>query len=124
MQPVARTLLPVLPRQDTMAKSLTLEATDAPGPHGDNHAYRISGFTSKNNPSYVTDLSDESLVIYFQNGNPKELGVNGVTLEALMTVCKDRLEGCQQGSFASTENSQAIFHLRLAIKALQARPKP
>jgi hypothetical protein len=59
--------------------------------------------------------------IHFQNGSPLDGGVNGVTLEALMTVCIDRLGKFQEGPFASTYNAEALVHLTAARSALHKR---
>ena len=61
--------------------------------------------------------------IRFQRGPVKEVGVNGVTNEALIAICIDRLEGAQEGPFASEDNSTAIEALKSASEALAKRTR-
>lgn len=57
----------------------------------------------------------------FHRGDPEEVGVTGITHEALLTVLIDRVECLQRGPFASTENDDALYHLREALKAFKTR---
>ena len=90
----------VNPANDT----LTITVTDEPGSGGANHAYQVSGFDLSKNPSagngVVHDCSTSSMV-YFQNGPIPEVGVNGVTNEALLAIVADRLRSFQKGAPAA-----------------------
>lgn len=57
----------------------------------------------------------------FQQGGIAEVGVNGVTDEALITVVMDRLAHFQAGAYPCDENAVALNHLTQALWALQAR---
>lgn len=60
-------------------------------------------------------------VVVFQHGNRKEQGNNGVTMESLLSICKDRLESFEDSDFACVENARAIECIQQAIDALNAR---
>lgn len=59
----------------------------------------------------------------FQRGPIKEVGVNGVTNEALLALLIDRMEGFQSGQFACETNAYALSGLRLAMDAFKLRTK-
>lgn len=61
--------------------------------------------------------------IQFQNGNPSEVDVNGVTLEAVLACCFDRLDCFQRGPFANPYNAEARYHIEQAIEALKDRTR-
>ena len=61
-------------------------------------------------------------IIVFQNGNPAD-GVNGVTLEAVLATCFDRLEHFQKGPYANAYNAEALHHIERAIEALKDRTR-
>lgn len=63
----------------------------------------------------------DTLLLRFQNGPIQEVGVNGITNEALLAVLIDRLEGFQAGPFACAENAEALAMLREAQHWLKAR---
>lgn len=106
----------VNPANDT----LTITVADEPGSGGANHRYEIDGFSTEKNPGYDEDSGAE-LVLLFQNGPINEVGVNGVTHEALLAILCDRLRGFQSGPYASEDNAEALAHLGAAQAALQRR---
>lgn len=59
--------------------------------------------------------------INFQDGNPAAAGVNGVTLEAVLACCLDRLECFQHGPFANSYNAAALQHIEQAMESLHDR---
>lgn len=89
----------------------TIEITvlDEPGAGGANHEYLVE--VPK---GLVTRIS-------FQNGPIAEKGVNGVTQEALLAICVDRLRSFQAGPFACRENALALTKLEEAQHWLHAR---
>lgn len=91
--------------------NLTISVLDEPGPGGAHHKYLIRHLTS---PS-------PNCAIEFQNGPIKEVGVNGVTHEALIAVCIDRLRSFQSGPYACRDNAEALTHLENAQLWLQKR---
>jgi hypothetical protein len=106
------------------AVQLKIEVTDKPV-GGANHRYEISGFDTKTNPSRVDTLGYTSSygreLILFQNGPIKEVGVNGVTQEALLAITIDRLRSFQAGPFSCRENAIALTHCEEALMWLQRR---
>lgn len=72
---------------------------------------------------YAVYGEDGSLIIAlgFQNGNPSQVGQNGVTIEALLGICVHRLENIQQSKFACDENQHALDFMSSAIAALKGR---
>lgn len=104
---------------------LTIEVLDEPGPGGACHLYKISGFSTGTNPSdpfkalYGTPALHSTVL--FQNGAIKEVGVNGVTHEALLAILIDRLEAFQAGLYACIENDSALHNLKLAQDWLASR---
>lgn len=78
------------------------------------------------NPEMKLELArvmgqQEPLVILFQHGNPGTEGVNGITMEALLAVVIDRLEGFQAGPYACEENRQAMNKIQRGLTLLQRR---
>lgn len=104
---------------------LVIEVVDEPGSGGANHLYHITGFNSGSNPSDPWTKrhgqAAEHSTILFQNGPINEVGVNGLTHEALLAILIDRLEGFQAGPYASADNQEALEAMRTAQTALQRR---
>lgn len=101
---------------------LQIVVLDEPGQGGANHYYGIYGFYTEKNASADDTTNDETcLKILFQNGPIGEVGVNGVTQEALLEIVVDRLKGFQKGPFSSKENAVALTHVETALLWLQKR---
>lgn len=64
-----------------------------------------------------------SCVLHFQDGPIKEVGVNGITQEALLAILIDRLECFQSSKWACDENAMALSDLRSARDVLLERTK-
>ena len=109
----------VNPANDTLA----VRVLDEPGSGGANHAYLISGFDNTTNPSDPDDQDADTTLILFQNGPINEVGVNGVTHEALLAILCDRLRGFQAGPYHSADNAEALACMEKAQTALQRRTK-
>lgn len=60
---------------------------------------------------------------HFQEGPLQEVGVNGVSNEALLAIVLDRLEGFQSGPYACDENELARLSILAALAALQRRTR-
>jgi hypothetical protein len=98
---------------------LTITVTDEPGAGGANHAYMVSGFTSR--PS---DPGEHNITyINFQNGPINENGMNGVTQEVLLAIVADRLRSFQAGKYACRENAIALTKIEEAQHWLQSRTR-
>lgn len=104
---------------------LKIEVLDDPGSGGANHLYHITGFNSRSNASDPWTARHgqpaEHSTVLFQNGPIAEVGVNGVTHEALLAILIDRMEGFQAGPYASPDNQEALEAMRTAQTALQRR---
>jgi hypothetical protein len=68
---------------------------------------------SQANPCYIK----------FQDGPINEVGVNGISHEALLAIVQDRLEGFQSGPYSCESNWLALEAIKEAIDALQTRTK-
>lgn len=110
----------VNPANDT----LTIDVVDEPGAGGANHDYYVSGFNLASNAS-ASKLYDtkDGVRILFQNGPIAEVGVNGVTHEALLAILIDRMRSFQAGQFACRENALALTKLEEAQMWLLQRTR-
>ncbi len=74
---------------------------------------------------YVIQTEDQSVrvPVTFQNGPIGDLGVNGVSNEALLAIVEDRLQGFQSGPFACRENAVALTKLQESMMWLQKRTR-
>lgn len=90
---------------------LDVLALDGPGQGGASHLYSI--------------VHDENLSVevYFQNGPIGEVGVNGVTNEAILAILIDRMKGFQSGAFSCRENALVLTKLQEAMHWLQHRTR-
>lgn len=114
---------------------LCITVLDEPGAGGANHLYMISGFDTSTNPAKLIadDITGgnmdlpvahmDAVPLIFQNGAIGDVGVNGITHEALLAVLVDRLEGFQAGPYASGYNASALVHLKIAQEALNRRTR-
>lgn len=98
--------------------NLAVAAVDEPGNGGANHLYDIHADESK---VTLGDGVTVSVLVGFQNGPIKEVGINGITNEALLAIVIDRLQGFQSGPFKCRENAIALTHLEDAMHWLQHR---
>lgn len=96
---------------NTCNEALHVSATDELGPGGANHAYLITG-----------DMISPVLLA-FQNGAIGEVGVNGITHEALIAVLIDRLQGFQRGPYVCRENALALTKLEETLHWLNHRTR-
>jgi hypothetical protein len=90
-----------------------VNSTDEQGAGGAYHEYEII----LQQPKMIKVCQEVS----FQNGPIKENGVNGVQIEDLLAICKDRLECFQAGPFSCSENQDALDFIKHAIDILDER---
>lgn len=101
---------------------LSITVTDDPGAGGANHRYLIMGFDLSANPSCPHGMEEQGgTFILFQNGPIPEVGVNGVTHEALLAIVADRLRSFQAGPYACRENALALTKIEEAMHWLHDR---
>ena len=101
---------------------LKIEVVDEPGHGGACHSYVISGFNTETNAA-ADGVPRNAAWILFQNGPIAEVGVNGVTHEALLAILADRLRGFQAGRYACAENAEALKHIEAAQAVLLNRTR-
>lgn len=109
----------VNPANDT----LNIVVADEPGAGGANHRYEITGFDASTNPSHQDPEGRTKKVILFQNGPINEVGVNGLTHEALLAIVIDRLRSFQNGPYSCRENALALTKLEEAQHWLLSRTR-
>ena len=80
------------------------------------HVYNIF-----HQPDHETSINIDTF-IQFQHGPIKEVGVTGVTSEALLVVLLDRTQVLDE-RFPCQENKEAIEHLQKALAAFNNRTK-
>lgn len=73
--------------------------------------------------SFQNDGTRTAQDILFQNGPIKEVGMNGVTHEAMMAILIDRFRGFQSGQYACRENAIVLTHLEESMMWMQARTR-
>jgi hypothetical protein len=102
------------------AAQLQIEVTDEPGAGGANHEYSVV-LPEEVIPSASNTTKQTRFPIKFQNGPIKEVGVNGITQEALLAITIDRLRSFQAGPYSCRENAIALTHCEDALMWLQRR---
>ena len=100
---------------------LTITVMDEVGSGGAHHWYDIRGYLPATNPSAPEDDEVQHTRILFQNGPINEVGVNGITHEALLVVLADRLRCFQGGAYRNDHNERALAHIEQALAELKAR---
>jgi hypothetical protein len=124
---VVRKLTDHIVEGDSANHQLTIRVADEAGAGWACHLYEISGWDSSSNASdpFVSRYgnSGKYSTILFQNGPIKEVGVNGVTGEALLAIVIDRLRSFQAGPYACEDNAVALAHCEKALYALQGRTR-
>jgi len=95
-------------------KAITLDADDR-NENGVTQNYYASW--------HEVDDSTMTIDIPFQYGPIKEVGTNGLTLEVLLSIAADQLEGYQSSPYANKYNATALDHIRAAAYTLELRTK-
>lgn len=85
-------------------------STDLPGNGGAHHQYTV-------------ELPAGEFNLQFQDGPIQEVGVNGITNEALLAIVEDRLRCFQSGAYPSRENAIALTHIQDALHWLHHRTR-
>ncbi len=86
---------------------------DPPSNGGASHLYNVQLRTEN------TGFS--AALIKFQQGPVKEVGVNGLSEEALIAIIIDRLRGWQKGPYSCRENACALTHFEEGLMWLHKR---
>ena len=93
---------------------------DGPGPGGASHQYTL--FYGDGKADGLNETFN-ACRLNFQNGAVNEVGVNGITHEALLTIIADRLQGFQDGPYACPENALALGMIRETLSILHERTR-
>ena len=101
---------------------LAITVMDEPGQGGACHDYHITGFEQEVEFD-VGMMRIDNVLIQFQNGPINEVGVNGITHEALLAILIDRMEHFQAGPYACRENALALTKLQEAQMWLLERTR-
>ena len=72
---------------------------------------------------YGDDGDGFQCAISFQNRPFDEVGVNGLTNEALLAIVEDRLKIFQEGDYKCRENAIALTHIQDALHWLHHRTR-
>lgn len=90
----------------TESNKNTVFALDERDQYQANHKYGIS------------ILGDQAIdcCLNFRTGNK-----HGITVEALLAVCMDRLQGFEMGPMSCPQNETAITNIKAALTALKSR---
>lgn len=87
--------------------------SDYPDENGASHSYSVLLQTMQ--------TGSEGAFLRFQQGPIGEVGVNGISDEALFAILVDRLQGFQSGPLRCRENAVALTHLETAVLWLLKR---
>lgn len=102
-------------KSNGLNEALNIKVIDGPGLGGASHVYAIEWARM--------DGAHDGIAFQFQNGTIAEVGVNGVSQEALIAIVIDRLKSFQAGEFACEHNAEALGHLQGALKWMHARTR-
>lgn len=97
-------------------EAIQIVVMDEPGSGNACHKYRIEPITEDHPQGAINPCE-----IRFQEGPISEVGINGISNEALLAVVEDRLLGFQSGQFACRENAIALTKIQEALLWLQKR---
>jgi hypothetical protein len=101
---------------------IRIVAMDEPSASGCSNHYVIEGYNSETHQSDTAPANHQTrLEILFQSGPPPVVGFNGVTVEALLCVVADRLQGFQNGIHPHVANEHALDHIKIALGSLHGR---
>lgn len=100
-------------------KAITITCDDRDATVGGNmsHDYNVR----LPQPITLDGVDTQEFRIHFQRGPIAEVGVNGLTNEALLAIVIDRLAGAQEGPFKCRENTLAITKIEEASLWLAKR---
>jgi hypothetical protein len=98
-------------------RRITITADDVDASNGNaSHEYTIEW-----EPTGESSIG--GYILRFQDGPINEVGVNGITNEALLAIVADRLTCFQSSKYACEENELALFSVEQALAHLASRTK-
>jgi hypothetical protein len=102
-------------------EAIRIIVADEPGQGNACHCYDIEAIRRRTPDGLALEV--QQCRVRFQNGPIAEVGVNGISQEALLAVVEDRLIGFQSGEYACRENAIALTKLQEAMMWLQKRTR-
>ncbi len=105
------------------AANLRTFAIDEPGAGGACHEYVIAGPNGHGDSKTLGRINFQNGQIHDFQDKDGPQGVNGIHNEDLLAIIIDRLNGFQNGPYASGENRFAMDHCKDALEALQRRSR-
>jgi hypothetical protein len=123
---VARRIQGHIPAAGRQREELEISVGDDPGPDGVCSRYDIVNVDFEKHPAYEGRHGYGSgrgrLVVLFQQGDPDEVGLNGVTEEALLAIVVDRLRERTKVSAPNLSGvRQAMYDCEKALWRLHGR---
>jgi hypothetical protein len=94
---------------------IRVKTADYRAEDGAHHAYDIEVWDDPSGGVRNQDQIIHSVRLQFQNGGLKEVGPNGITDQALLTIVLDRLRSFNDGPFRCRENSVMITKIEEAL---------
>lgn len=108
-------------------EALRINIVDTPGQGNACHKYQIEPVeletANETTPTETSRLINAVCRIKFQEGPIQEVGINGISNEALLAVVEHRLQGFQSGDFACRENALALTKIQEAVMWLHKRTR-
>lgn len=101
---------------DPANKRLEITALDKPSKGEANRDYEIKWQPQDKDAQF-------SVRLLFQGGSIQDVGINGITNEALLAIVMDRLRSFQDGPKACRENEVALTRIEEALSSLKSRTK-
>lgn len=98
-------------------------AADEPDPNNGNASHVYTLEIHDPHAAYTISTARDNQLIEFQHGPIAEVGINGITNEALLAIVIDRLQGFQTSKYACRENALALTKLQEAAMWLEWRTK-
>lgn len=102
-------------------RAITLEAGEIDPTTGGVYEYSISYEYSKRDEPLESPPVPVTVVLEFQCGDPKLVGINGLTNEVLLAILIDRAYAFQAGQLPSDGNARALVALVEAREAFMDR---
>lgn len=104
-------------------RAIRVEADDRDPANGNaSHRYELAVMESSD-PTLINGFAKWAAELRFQHGPIAKVGTNGITIEVLLAIAIDQLEGHQEGPYACPENEIALEQVLLALAALESRTK-
>lgn len=100
-------------------EAIRIGVLDDPGSGGANHHCLVQPIRKVGE----MECPANEVNIVFQDGPIQEVGVNGVSQEALMAVVIDRLRSFQAGPLPSRETAMALTHAEESLMWMQKRTR-